>query len=67
VQPYVPQPVHDPPLPGMIFGCTTDTYQECMARQLFGLPERNRNQVRDHCRKRLSCGCTLQRNLVSTF
>jgi hypothetical protein len=45
VQPYVPEPVHDPPLPGMIFGCTTETYQECMARQLFGLPERNKNQV----------------------
>lgn len=55
VQPYVPEPVHDPPLPGMIFGCTTETYQECMARQLFGLPERNKNQVweRHPCTKNL--------------
>lgn len=36
--PYVPQSVGNLPLPGMIFGCTSETYNECLTRQLFGLP-----------------------------
>lgn len=34
-------PESPPPLPGMIFGCTTETYQECIRLQLFGLPSTN--------------------------
>ncbi|KAG0629308.1 hypothetical protein M758_1G093100 [Ceratodon purpureus] len=36
--PYVPQCVGEPPLAGMIFGCSPETYDECIGRQLFGLP-----------------------------
>lgn len=34
------------PLPGMIFGCTTRTYQECMRLGLFGLPPKSKGSVR---------------------
>lgn len=37
--------VDETPLPGMIFGCTTETYQECMRLQLFGLPPSSRKEV----------------------
>lgn len=37
--------VDETPLAGMIFGCTTDTYQECMRLQLFGLPPSSRKEV----------------------
>lgn len=43
--PYVPESVGDPPLPGMIFGCTNETYRECINRMLFGLPVPNKPQV----------------------
>lgn len=43
--PYVPESVGEPPLPGMIFGCTNETYSECMSRELFGLPIANKPQV----------------------
>lgn len=37
--------VDETPLAGMIFGCTTETYQECMRLQLFGLPHSSRKEV----------------------
>lgn len=43
--PYVPESVGEPPLAGMIFGCTNETYAECMNRELFGLPIANKPQV----------------------
>jgi hypothetical protein len=33
------------PLAGMIFGCTSDTYMECMQLKLFALPAANKSEV----------------------
>ena len=43
----VPDAAEQPPLPGMIFGCTSDTYIECMQMKLFALPATNKSDVSD--------------------
>ncbi|KAL3694731.1 hypothetical protein R1sor_008382 [Riccia sorocarpa] len=40
-----PDTVIDAPLDGMIFGCSTATFYECMKLQLFGLPTKNKDEV----------------------
>ncbi|KAG6549735.1 hypothetical protein Mapa_008715 [Marchantia paleacea] len=40
-----PEAVIDAPLDGMIFGCSSVTFYECMRLQLFGLPTKNKDEV----------------------
>ncbi|KAG0629175.1 hypothetical protein M758_1G082300 [Ceratodon purpureus] len=41
----IPDVTEEPPLAGMIFGCTSDTYMECMQWKLFALPAANKSEV----------------------
>lgn len=43
--PLDPLEDREPALPGMIFGCTSETYVECMQLKLFALPATNKSQV----------------------
>lgn len=43
--PLDPLEDREPALPGMIFGCTSETYVECMHLKLFALPATNKTQV----------------------
>jgi hypothetical protein len=45
--PRAPDATDEPPLAGMIFGCTSDTYIECMQLKLFALPAANKSEVFD--------------------
>lgn len=42
---HIPEATTEPPLAGMIFGCTSDTYIECMQMKLFALPAANKTEV----------------------
>jgi len=44
--PNTPDATKEPTLPGMIFGCTSETYIECMQLKLFALPATNKSEVR---------------------
>lgn len=38
-------PEEEPPLAGMIFGCTSNTFMDCMQLRLFALPAANQKDV----------------------